>query len=85
MIAAARLQSMIESREGSVHIAEIVVKMNRVIEAVGSVVPSSMWPEISRKLDGDDEAAEPLDEDEAGIFDPADDPFGANELDEPGD
>lgn len=35
--------------------------MNRVIEAVRSTVPESMWPEILRKIDGEDAPAEPQD------------------------
>ena len=55
--------------------------MNRVIEAVRSTVPQSMWPEIRRRLEGDDESAEPLEEDWDG-FEPDDDPFDADDLDE---
>jgi hypothetical protein len=55
--------------------------MNRVIEAVRSTVPESMWPEIRRRLEGDDESAEPLEEDWDG-FEPDDDPFDADDLDE---
>ena len=39
-----------------------------------------MWPEIVRKIQGGDEASEPL-EDDADVFDPADD-FGDDELDD---
>ena len=39
MLAAGRLQAMVDSRAGETSLAEIVVKMNRVIEAVRSTVP----------------------------------------------
>ncbi len=43
-----------------------------------------MWPEIVRKMKGEDEASELLEDDEADVFDPADDPFD-DDLDEPDD
>jgi hypothetical protein len=55
MAAAAKLQAFIESREGQADVAEIYVKMNRIIEAVRSTVPESLWPEILRKLEAETE------------------------------
>ena len=75
MLAAGRLQALVESRAGETSLAEIVVKMNRVIEAVRSTVPESMWPEIRRRLEGDDEPAEPPGEVAWDGFEPDDDPF----------
>jgi hypothetical protein len=49
------------------------VKVNRIIDAVRSVVPPSMWGDIRRKLGTEDEAAERLEEED--IFEPDDDPF----------
>ncbi|MGB8388383.1 hypothetical protein [Mycobacterium sp.] len=80
MIAAGRLQALIESRASGTSMADMLVQMNRIINAVKSTVPESMWPEIIRKLKGEDEASEPL-EDDADVFDPADDPFD-DELDD---
>jgi hypothetical protein len=31
------------------------LKMDRIIRAIHSSVPEELWPEILRKLDGDDE------------------------------
>lgn len=59
MAAAGRLQAMIESRAGEMSMAEVMVKLGRVIEAVRSTVPREMWPEINRKIEGDDETVEP--------------------------
>jgi hypothetical protein len=81
MVAAGRLQAMVESRAGETSLAEIVVKMNRVIEAVRSTVPESMWPEIRRRLEGDDEPAEPLEEEDWDGFEPDDDPFDSDDSD----
>ena len=39
------------------------------------VVPPSMWPQIRRRLEGDDEPAEPVEEEEADVLDPGDDAF----------
>ena len=49
--------------------------MNRVIEAVRSTVPESMWPELRRRLEGDGEPAELLGEEDCDGFEPDDDPF----------
>ena len=73
MIAAGRLQALIESRASGTSVADMLVRMSRIINAVKDTVPESMWPEIARKIQGGDEASEPL-EDEA-VFDPDDDPF----------
>ena len=41
-----------------------------------------MWPEIRRRLEGDGGAAEPLEEEGWDGFEPDDDPFDADDLDE---
>ncbi len=81
MIAAGRLQALIDSRARQPDMADMLAKVNRIIVAVKSTVPESLWPEIVRKLKGEDEASEPLEDDEADAFDPADDPFD-DDLDE---
>ncbi len=77
MIAAGRLQSLIETRASGTSMADMLVQINRIINAVKSTVPESMWPEIVRKMKGEDEASELLEDDEADVFDP-DDPFDYN-------
>jgi hypothetical protein len=52
MIAAARLQALIESRAGGTRIADLMVQMSRIIDAIHSSVPEELWPEILRKIDG---------------------------------
>ena len=80
MIAAGRLQALIESRASGTSMAEMLVQIGRIINAIKSTVPESLWPEIVRKMKGEDEASEPMDDD-ADVFDPADDPFD-DDLDE---
>jgi hypothetical protein len=52
MIAAARLQALIESRASGTRIADLRVQMSRIIDAIHSTVPEELWPEIVRKIDG---------------------------------
>jgi hypothetical protein len=53
MVAAGKLQAYIDSHSGQQDMADIMVKMNRIIEAMRSTVPEELWPEIMRKLDGE--------------------------------
>lgn len=53
LAAAVRLQSILDSRAGQPDMADVMVKMNRVIEAVRSMLPESSWPELLRRLEGD--------------------------------
>lgn len=52
MIAAGRLQAMIESRAGRTSMVDILVQMDQIINAIHSTVPEELWPEILRKIDG---------------------------------
>ena len=62
MIAAARLQALIESRTSGTRIADLMVQMGRIIDAIHSTVPEELWPEILRKIDGPVAADTPADE-----------------------
>ena len=62
MIAAGRLQALIESRAGGTRIADLMVQMGRIIDAIHSTVPQELWPEILRKIDGPVAADTPADE-----------------------
>ena len=62
MIAAGRLQALIESRAGGTRIADMLVKMDHIIDAIHSTVPEELWPEILRKIDGPVAAGTPADE-----------------------
>ena len=62
MIAAGRLQALIESRAGGTRIADLMVQMDRIIRVIHSTVPQELWPEILRKIDGPVAADTPADE-----------------------
>jgi hypothetical protein len=78
MIAAGRLQAMIESRAPSV--VDMWVTMNRIIDAIHSTVPERLWPEILRKLDGDDETQSR--EKSRRTFEPRVDRYDADDFDD---
>lgn len=82
MIAAGRLHALIESRASGTSMAEMWVQMNRIINAVKSTVPEALWPEISRKIDGEGDAPALGCDDAAEVFDPDDDPFEDDERDD---
>ena len=62
MIAAGRLQTLIDSRASGTRIADLMVQMGRIIDAIHSTVPEEMWPEIMRKIDRPVAADTPADE-----------------------
>jgi hypothetical protein len=62
MIAAARLQALIDSRAGRTSMADILFKMDRIINAIHDTVPPELWPEILRKIGGPVPADTPMDE-----------------------
>ena len=62
MIAAGRLQALNESSASGTHIADLMVQMDRIINAIHSSVPEELWPEILRKIDGPVAADMPADE-----------------------
>lgn len=72
MIAAGRLQALLDSRAGQPDIVDIMVKQNRIIAAVQSMLPESSWPELMRRVDGTVKSADRVD-DEIEEFDPGDD------------
>jgi hypothetical protein len=62
MIAASRLQALIDSRAGQTSMAEILYKLDRIINAVHAVVAEELWPEILRKIHEPEAADTPMDE-----------------------
>jgi hypothetical protein len=62
MIAAARLQALIESRASATRIIDLRLQMGRIIDAVHSSVPEELWPEILHKIGGPVPADTPADE-----------------------
>jgi hypothetical protein len=74
MIAAARLQALIDSRAGKTSMAEILYKMDRIINAIHDTVPPELWEVILRKIDGPMAADSPMGESED--CDDAEDEYG---------
>ena len=62
MIAAARLQALIESRAGKTSMADILFKMDRIINAIHDTVPPELWEVILHKIGGPVAADTPIDE-----------------------
>jgi hypothetical protein len=52
MIAAGRLQALIESRAGRTSMAETLWQLDRIIRAIHDSVPEELWEEILHKIDG---------------------------------
>jgi hypothetical protein len=61
MSAAARLQALIDSRAGKTSMAEILFKMDRIINAIHDTVPPELWEVILRKIGGPVPADTPMD------------------------
>lgn len=86
MIAAGRLQTLIDTRAGQPDIVDARVKVGRIIDAVRSMLPESSWPELVRRIDGDAQA-DPLHH-QIEASDPHDeefDPLGLAEVDDDDD
>jgi hypothetical protein len=80
MIAAGRLQALIESRASGTSVLDMRLKMYRIIEAIHSTVPEELWPEILRKVDGDDQTRSGGSG--RNTFAPGDDCYDADHFDE---
>ena len=80
IVAAGRLQSLIDSRDYSREIAELRFQVVKIGEAVKSTVPQEMWGEIIEKLEELEQHPEALDVG-TDSFDEADDePFDPTEF-----
>ena len=66
MIAAVRLQALIESRASGTRIADLMAQMGRIIAAIHDTVPQELWEVILHKIDGPVAADTPGDEIEDG-------------------
>ena len=83
IIAAGRLQSLIDSRDYSRDVLLMKVQLGQICDAVRSVVPQEMWGEIVEKLEELEQHPEALDVG-ADDFD-ADDPYDPMEFGEEDD
>jgi hypothetical protein len=84
MIAAGRLQSLIDSRAGQPDLTQLRHQLNQILDAVKSTVPEQMWGDIIARLDQHDPEAidaetEDFDDEEDG-YDPTE--FAEDEDDE---
>lgn len=52
ILAAGRLQALIDSRASGTRIADLMVQMGRIIDAIRDTVPEELWPEILHKVNG---------------------------------
>lgn len=84
ILAADRLQALIDSRAAGANLMEIKFQVHQIAEAVRTTVPEAMWTQILEKLPGmgkrpnDALADENDDDDEA--FDPGDDPLNVDDF-----
>ena len=80
MVAAGRLQSLVDSRDYDRELLVMKVQLGHICDAVTSTVPQEMWSEIIEKLDEAEQHQEALDVG-TGSFDEADDePFDPTEF-----
>ena len=79
IVAAGRLQSLIDSRDYEHELLVMKVQLAATCAAVKSTVPQSMWGEIIEKLDEAEQHSEVLDVEE-GAFDDDDEPFDPTEF-----
>ena len=80
MVAAGRLQSLIDSRDYSHDLLMMRVQMDQICDAVKSTVPQEMWGEIIEKLEELEQHSEALDVDTDSFDDADDDPFDPTEF-----
>ena len=62
MIAAGRLQALIESRASGTNVAQLIAQLDRIIRAIHDSVPEELWEGILHKIDGPVPADTPKDE-----------------------
>jgi hypothetical protein len=74
MIAAGRLQSLLDSGDDGRELLVMKVQFGMIRDAVKSTVPQEMWGEIVEKLEELEEDSQSLDI-EADAFDDSDDPY----------
>ena len=80
MVAAARLQSLSESRDYSREIAELRFQVGKIGEAVKSTVPQEMWDEIIEKMEEFEQHPEALDVGTDSFDDPDDEAYDPTEF-----
>jgi hypothetical protein len=85
IMAAGRLQSLIDSRDYDHELLVMKVQMAAICAAVKSTVPQSMWGEIIEKLDEAEQHPEALEVSRESSGDDDDEPYDPTEFAEPDD
>ena len=80
IVAAGRLQSLIDSRDYSRDIAELRFQLGKINEAVRSVVPESMWAQFIRAIEEAEQHPEALVVGTDSFDDADDDPYDPTEF-----
>ena len=80
IVAAGRLQSLIDSRDYDHELLVMKVQMAAICAAVKSTVPQSMWGEIVEKLDEAEQHSEALDVGTDSFDDDDDEPYDPTEF-----
>ena len=80
MVAAGRLQSLVDSRDYDHELLVMKVQMAAICAAVKSTVPQEMWGEIVEKLDAAEQHHEALDVGTDSFDDDDDDPYDPTEF-----
>ena len=80
MIAAGRLQSLMDSRDYGRDLLLMRVQLDAICDAVKSTVPQEMWGEIIEKLDEAEQHQEALDVGKGSFDDANDDPYDPTEF-----
>ena len=80
IVAAGRLQSLIDSRDYDRELLVMKVQLGQICEAVKSTVPQEMWSEIIEKLEELEQHQEALDVDTDSFDDADDEPYDPTEF-----
>ncbi len=80
MVAAGRLQSLIDSRDSSREMLVMKVQLGQISEAVRSVVPQEMWAAIIEKVEEFEQHPEAVDAGPDSFDDPDDDAYDPTEF-----
>ncbi len=80
MVAAGRLQSLIDSRDYSRDVLELKVQLAKISDAVKSTVPQEMWASIVEQLEELEQHSEALDVGTDSFDDADDDAYDPTEF-----
>ena len=80
IVAAGRLQSLIDSKDYSRDVLELKVQLAKISQAVRSVVPESMWAAIIEQLEELEQHSEALDVGTDSFDDADDDAYDPTEF-----